>query len=202
MTGRAQRADARRNQERLVDAARDAFAAHGPDASLNDIARRAGVGAGTLYRHFPTREALQAAVLTDRVQRLSDHAAELRTSAAPGPALSEWLRAFLVHAGTDHGLSGRMLVAEQDGPAVDCHRLIRDAAADLLAAAQHAGAARADVTPDDVLLLVTGVALVTAGQGAVDDRPGRLLGIVLDALRPSSLSRRTPAAPPSAAGSR
>src|SRR6184192_3929854 len=85
---RPMRADARRNYERLVAAAADAFAAHGTEASLEDIARRAGVGIGTLYRHFPTREALLEALLRSRFEEMQRRAAELSASAAPGEALS------------------------------------------------------------------------------------------------------------------
>src|SRR5918997_3877226 len=89
------RADARRNYERLLTAARAAFDEHGADASLDGIARRAGVGIGTLYRHFPTRSDLLAAVLRDEIEALSAAAERLLTSQAPGDALINWLRAVV-----------------------------------------------------------------------------------------------------------
>ncbi|MFI0356870.1 TetR/AcrR family transcriptional regulator [Actinomadura sp. 9N407] len=182
--GRTPRADALRNRERIVEVARETFAAEGPGASLNEIARRAGIGPGTLYRHFPTRAALQAAVLADRIERLSARAAELRDTAPPDEALTEWLRAFLAHASTDHGLAGRLIAEETADLGMDCHQAIRDAAAGLLDRAQRAGTARADVSAVDMIDLVVGVALATRGQdGADSGRPERLLGLVLDALR-------------------
>ncbi|XVQ08036.1 TetR/AcrR family transcriptional regulator [Spirillospora sp. CA-255316] len=182
--GRAPRADARRNRERIVEAARETFAAEGPGASLNEIARRAGIGPGTLYRHFPNRAALQAAVLKDRIERLCARAAELRDTAPPGEALALWLSAFLAHARTDHGLAGRLLVDGRADLGIDCHQLIRDAAASVLDRARRAGAARPDVSTADVIDLVVGVALASGEPDPADpERPERLLGLVLDALR-------------------
>src|SRR5206468_1197163 len=89
------RADARRNRDRLIAAAREAFAERGADASLDDVARRAGVGPGTLYRHFPTRFALMEAVYRDGVEALCAEAYDLLSSSAPGDALASWLRSFL-----------------------------------------------------------------------------------------------------------
>ncbi|GAA2164363.1 TetR/AcrR family transcriptional regulator [Actinomadura napierensis] len=181
--GRPLRADARRNRERVLAAARETFAEVGPDASLNAIARRAGVGPGTLYRHFPTRQALLGAVLADRVERLCARADQLIASDSPGGALSGWLRAFLDHAGSDHGLGGAALAEPADlGP--DCHAMIREAAGRVLARAQRAGAARPDVTAADMMQLVVGVALATGGPAGDPAQPGRLLALVEDALRP------------------
>ncbi|MFC5746772.1 TetR/AcrR family transcriptional regulator [Actinomadura rugatobispora] len=182
--GRAPRADARRNRERIVEAARETFAAEGPGASLNEIARRAGIGPGTLYRHFPNRAALQAAVLQDRIERLCARAAELRETASPDEALALWLRAFLAHARTDHGLAGQLMVDGRGGLGIDCHQMIRDAAASVLDRARSAGAARPDVSPADMIDLVVGVALAAGEPDPADPgRPERLLGLVLDALR-------------------
>ncbi|MFJ6614107.1 TetR/AcrR family transcriptional regulator [Streptomyces sp. NPDC091289] len=191
---RPRRADARLNRERLVSAAQEVFAESGPEASLNEIARRAGVGPGTLYRHFPNRPALLAAVLRERIAVLCARADELGATEPPDAALTAWLHAFLVHAQVNQGLAGAHLVEEQGkqgkqeeqgsgdagGGLVDCHRLILDAASGLLARAQADGTARGDLTPDDLVRLVVGIALSTthsrdAGQ------PGRLLSLVLDA---------------------
>ncbi|MEW2355661.1 helix-turn-helix domain-containing protein [Spirillospora sp. NPDC029432] len=180
----AMRADAARNRERIVEAAREVFGTEGPEASLNEIARRAGIGPGTLYRHFPTRAALQAAVLAGRIERLRDRAAELRRTLPPDEALAAWLRAFLAHAGTDHGLAGHLIAQETAALGIDCHQVIRDAAAELLDGARRAGTVRADVTAQDAIDLVVGVALATGGaEGAGAGRAERLLGLVLDALR-------------------
>src|SRR5690606_31525652 len=114
MDTRPMRADARRNYERLIETARTAFAEHGTDASLDDIAKRAGVGSGTLYRHFPTRDALLHAVLRDRIDGLLAHADELLSEPAHDPedearcaeaALDRWLRTYLAGAATPRGTS-------------------------------------------------------------------------------------------------
>ncbi|NEW41816.1 TetR/AcrR family transcriptional regulator [Nocardia cyriacigeorgica] len=173
------RADAQRNYERILAAAADAFAADGPEASLNDIARRAGIGPGTLYRHFPNRQALQAAIVGDRVDALCARADEL-AAADPDSALRQWLHAFLVHARTDHGLGGATLAGDDLG--FDCHARIHDAAANMLARAQREGGARADVTPSQVIQLVVGIALAPARSDAAPDEPHRLLEIVIDGL--------------------
>jgi AcrR family transcriptional regulator len=183
VTERPQRADARRNQERLVAAARETFAEAGPEASLNEIARRAGVGPGTLYRHFPTRQALLSAVLQDRIRTLCGHAERLMTADAPYEALTEWLGAFLVHARVNQGLGSALMIEDLDGTGVDCHRRIRDAAAGLLGRAQESGTARADLSPEDLLQLVVGIALATARNDDDPEQPDRLLGVVLDAVR-------------------
>ncbi|MGK5554308.1 TetR/AcrR family transcriptional regulator [Actinomadura kijaniata] len=186
-TDRPLRADARRNAGRVLAAARETFAEQGPDASLNEIARRAGVGPGTLYRHFPNRRALQAAVLRDRVERLASLADELR-AAPPAEALEAWLRAFLAHARTDHGLGGEALRHEPSDTGFDCHQVIVDTAAGVLDRARRAGAARPDARPGDLLRIVAGIAL---SPPVGDDDPGqaeRLLALVLDAVRARAVS--------------
>ncbi|GAA0955587.1 TetR/AcrR family transcriptional regulator [Actinocorallia libanotica] len=189
--GPRKRADARRNRERLLAAARETFAEEGPDASLNEIARRAGVGPGTLYRHFPTRQALQSAVLADRIARLRAQADDLTATASPHEALTTWLHAFLAHARGDHGLTGSLLTAPLD-PGFDCHAAIREAAENVLSRAQHAGTARPDVSADDLIRLTVGIALST-GQGDADPaRPDRLLALVLDAVRTPPGLKHTP----------
>ena len=99
---RPMRADARRNYERLLTAARVAFAEHGTDFSLEDVARRAGVGIGTLYRHFPTRDQLADAVFSEEYEKLTAIARELATAEPPGQALMTWLHTFMVHNGKQH----------------------------------------------------------------------------------------------------
>jgi AcrR family transcriptional regulator len=175
------RAHARRNHARVVAAAREVFAEAGPEASLNEIARRAEVGPGTLYRHFPNRRALQLAVLRDRIEALCGRGDELLNSASPDDALVEWLRAFLAHARSGQGLGGAVMTAAQDELGFDCHERIRDTAARLLGNARRSGSARDDLPPGDLLQLVVGVALATAHTDDADE-PDRLLGIVLDAV--------------------
>ncbi|NGO71699.1 TetR/AcrR family transcriptional regulator [Streptomyces boncukensis] len=183
-----QRADARASRERLLAAAREVFAESGPDASLNEVAKRAGVGPGTLYRHFPRRQALLAALLQDRVEKLRTLAGALSApDADPDDALARWLHAFLAHARVNQGLGGTLLTEEPslaeelEALGLDCHRTIRDAAARLLDRAQRHGTARADLSAGDVVQLVAGIALSTARTGE-PDRSERLLGLVLDAV--------------------
>ncbi|CAM5630201.1 TetR/AcrR family transcriptional regulator [Streptomyces tanashiensis] len=179
--GPSQRTDARLNRERLVTAAREVFAEAGPGASLNEIARRAGVGPGTLYRHFPHRSALLTAVLADRIETLCAHAERLLAAENADEALEQWLGAFLAHARVNQGMGSALLVESAGELGFDCHRRILDVAAGLLARAQQHGTARADLTADDLLPLVIGVALATTH----DERAGQpelLLDLVLDAV--------------------
>ncbi|CUU55150.1 DNA-binding transcriptional regulator, AcrR family [Parafrankia irregularis] len=191
MEGRApvrspRRTDARRNRERLLAVARETFDEAGPDASLVEIARRAGVGQGTLYRHFPTRAALLSAVLADRIETLCRQAAELSATRSADDALAAWLHLFLAHARVNHGLAGTFMIEESEAVTVDCHQVIMAAAADLLGRAQREGAARTDLRPDDLVQLVVGVALATSrGDDADDDQAVRLLRLTLDAVRVS-----------------
>lgn len=179
----ASRSDARRNRARLVGAAEQVFATAGPDASLNEIARRAGVGPGTLYRHFPTRNALLAAVLSERIERLVQRAEPLLARPDADAALADWLRAFLDHAREQQGLGSALLLAESE-PDLDCHRRLRETAGELLARAQGLGTTRPDVSTEEMLRLVVGVALATTGEAAEEEpSPERLLALVLDALR-------------------
>ncbi len=183
---RPMRADAQRNYERIVTEARAAFAEHGPDASLDDIARRAGVGPGTLYRHFPTRLVLQDEVIRDRHEALRVQAAELLSSPSPGDALTTWLRARLAHAVTDRALGAAVEIAMLCGGrglSAGC-AAVSEAAAALLARAQEAGAVRRDVDSTSLLRLVDGIALATERAPNSAAEADRLLTLVIDGLRP------------------
>ncbi|CAM5437555.1 TetR family transcriptional regulator [Streptomyces spiroverticillatus] len=177
------RTDARLNRDRLVAAAREVFAASGPGASLNEIARRAGVGPGTLYRHFPNRQVLLAAVLTDRVEALCARAGELlaEESLSADEVLARWAEAFLAHARDQQGVGSALLTDASYDLGVDCHRVIVDAAASVLAHAQEHGTARCDLAAADLVQLVTGVALATVHAGDAG-QAGRLLSLTLDAV--------------------
>ncbi|GAA4059681.1 TetR/AcrR family transcriptional regulator [Nonomuraea soli] len=166
------RADARRNYDHLVATARAVFAEEGPQASLNEVARRAKVGPGTLYRHFPTRQALLVAVFRERIERLCA-LAEQSGSAPAGEALTGWLRALLVHAQTDGGLAAGMA----DDPGFDCHARLIGAATGLLDRAGQAGAVRDGVEVEDLFQLVTGIAMT-----APKDRGERLLMLALEGV--------------------
>ncbi|TPW73006.1 TetR/AcrR family transcriptional regulator [Schumannella sp. 10F1B-5-1] len=175
---RPKRADAARNFDALVEAARAVFAADGAGASLEEIARRAGVGIGTLYRNFPTRDDLIEAVYVGEVEALVVAAAATEKLPAE-KALGAWLRRFVEYIGTKHalieGLNRESTVFAQ------CRAVMYGSGEPVLARAQAAGAVRDDVNISDVVRLVSGVAAV-----AVDDdaQRQRLIGLALDGLRP------------------
>ncbi|GAA3239215.1 TetR/AcrR family transcriptional regulator [Streptomyces thermocoprophilus] len=155
------RADARRNYERLLKAAAEAFAEHGEGASLDDIAKRAGVGSGTLYRHFPTRQALLEAAYLDRIEAMAARAGELADRLPPGAALEAWLHEVCVGTVQVRGMKALLGSAVADGGTAAlnaCGTPMRAAAARLVEAAQKEGTLRADVEPSDVLRLAHGVA--------------------------------------------
>jgi AcrR family transcriptional regulator len=160
------RADARRNRDRLVAEARAAFAEYGADASLEDVARRAGVGIGTLYRHFPNRHAL-----------LDDP--------QPCTALVAWLRAIITHAGEYRGLSRALMSASHDdGSALArCSGPMREAGSALLARAQRAGAVRPGVSIGDLLQLTNAIALAAEETPDDPELADRLLTLTLRGLK-------------------
>ncbi len=177
------RADARRSRAKLLDAATVAFADNGADAPLDDIARRAGVGIGTLYRHFPTRLDLQAAVYRSQVQSVCATADELIATATPEQAFAGWIRALAGYLVTKRGLSGSLIAGlGKDSELMSgCWMAMRNAAERLLDHAQQAGVLRSDITPHDVLRLVHGIVVST--EQAPEDTD-RLLSIMFDGLRP------------------
>lgn len=183
---RPMRADARRNYERVLGEARAAFAEHGTDASLEDVARRAGVGIGTLYRHFPTRQALMSAVFQEALADLLDRSRELAGSDRPCHALVAWLRALITHAGEYRGLSRALMSASYDESSglTQCSTKLRTAGELLLVRAQMSGDVRADTSIDDLMQLTNAIAL--AAEQAPDDPElaDRLLTLTLTGLRP------------------
>jgi AcrR family transcriptional regulator len=180
------RADARRNRDRLIAAAREAFAERGAEASLDDIARRAGVGPGTLYRHFPTRFALMEAVYRDGVEALCAEAHDLLSSPSPGDALATWLRSFLAYVGTKRGLGTALkAMAGEETPPVFAasHEMIDAAGTALLARAKEAGAVRPDVQLWDLFKLVSGIAITCEQAPDCELMADRLLALVLNGVR-------------------
>jgi len=170
------RADARRNYQRLLAAAAAAFAERGADdVSLEEIARRAGVGIGTLYRHFPTRQALLEAVYHDQVDALEVLVAELLQSDSPGAALAEWLAALMAFGKAKRSLTAAMLDSELLS---SCKAMLHAATDTLLARAQQAGAVRADVQGTDVIRLTHAVSLA-ADMGQDPGQAERMLALVL-----------------------
>jgi AcrR family transcriptional regulator len=183
VASRPQRADARRNHERLLAAARTVFGEQGPDAPLEEIARQAGVGIGTLYRHFPTRDALVTAMFFERIETSRARAAELSVSESPVDALSTWLREQLDEAAAIRGLGAtamNIMLCEAEPQA--CAPM-RDAGAALLARAQAAGEVRADTDIDDLLHLVIGIGLASEDAPDGPALADRLFALVLDGVR-------------------
>ena len=182
-TARRPRADGLRNRELVLEAAKAVFSAGGPDASLEAVARRAGVGIGTLYRHFPTREALFEAVYRREVQHLVDLAEQLKTDAAPVEALRRWMRSNVEFVATKKGMVAALALAAQsssDLAALNFDRLTR-AVGGLLDRAVQAGEIRADIGPEDVLRTLVGMCYT-------QDKPGwqagvlRLVDVLIDGL--------------------
>jgi len=174
---RPARADARRNFDALVEAGRDVFAESGIDASLEEIARRAGVGIGTLYRNFATRDALVEAVYLEEVAGVAAYADEL-DGRAPFDAFAAWMRRFAAYGSTKkvllEGLSRDSEVMQA------CRGVVNSAGEPLLLRAQDAGDLRSDITIDDAIRLVYGL----AGVAVVDPAQADLLiTIALDGLR-------------------
>ncbi|HEX4723623.1 MAG TPA: helix-turn-helix domain-containing protein [Pseudonocardiaceae bacterium] len=178
------RADARRNSQVLIDTARAVFVEKGPDAPLDEIAKRAGVGPGTLYRHFPNRDALIEAVYRDQVSELANEAVELLKSYPDEPivALEQWMRAQVLFVGHQRGLGFRLkAMVDPNGETMTwCKGQLRGAAQLLLDAAVPAGV-RADLQPYDLLRIGHGIGLATE-TGTAEDRE-RLTKIMLAGLR-------------------
>ncbi|MFG1699595.1 TetR/AcrR family transcriptional regulator [Nonomuraea sp. NPDC049309] len=181
----AMRSDARRNYERLLHVAQDAFARQGVNASLTEVARRAGVGIGTLYRHFPTREALIDAVLRERFDRLSAKGAELLETRSPEAALLDWLRLVVSELTSFRGL-GASVAASLDGMSPDladsCAGL-RRTADDLLTHARVHGVVRDTVTVSDLLRFANAIALATERSPRAADDADRMLDLLMSGLR-------------------
>ena len=185
------RADARRSRAKLLEAATAAFADNGADAPLEDIARRAGVGIGTLYRHFPARIDLQAAVYQSQVQALCASADSYSTSNTPGQALAGWLRAMAAYMATKRGLSRALVeaVGRDSQLMTSCWAAMNSSTERLLSAAQEAGQLRDDIKPMDVLRLVHAVVMTTEQTPEDTDR---LLGLLLDGFRPPARQEAPP----------
>jgi AcrR family transcriptional regulator len=178
------RADAARNRDRLLEAAVHAFAHEGPDVTLELIAKAAGVGIGTLYRHFPTREALVEAAYRNELARLCDAAPELLAAEAPDAALRIWMDRFVDYMTTKRGMADalRMVIASGGNPYAQSRDRLIEAVTVLLAAGRDAGLIRDDVAPADALTSLSGISLA-AGEPAQREQAGRLLDLLLDGLR-------------------
>jgi AcrR family transcriptional regulator len=188
------RADARRNRDRLVEVAASAFAENGVDTSLEDIARRAGVGIGTLYRHFPTREHLVEVVYRHEVEALRAAADDLASRHAPDIALAEWMQRFVDYIAAKRGMANslRILLTTNSELFAEASGMIPLALRRLIDAAIADGSIRSDIETSDVLLALSGI------YGAPDtpdwrDRSRRLVSLLMDGLRwGSAKSAATP----------
>ena len=184
---RPPRADARRNRERVLEAAKAIFSVGGPDASLEAVARHAGVGIGTLYRHFPTREALFEAVYRREVDQLVDLAAQLKTDTPAVEALRRWLRSNVEFIATKKGMSAALALAAHKTSHLSAYSLDRlsRALGELLQRAAAAGEIRGDISAEDLLRTLVGMCYT-------QDRPGwqanvlRLVDVFVDGLRRKS----------------
>jgi AcrR family transcriptional regulator len=183
--GPSKRADARRNYERLLAAAAAAFAEHGADdVSLEEIARRAGVGIGTLYRHFPARQALLEAVYKDQVDGLDALAGKLVASESPGRALGDWMRAFVAFGRTKRSLSSAIVqaVGKNSELISACSMILRSRTEELLGRAQEAGEARPEVKAADIFRLTHGLIMATEVEPSDPEQPDRLIALVIDGV--------------------
>lgn len=178
------RADAQRNRDKLLAAAAAQFASAGTDSSLEAVAKAAGVGVGTLYRHFPTKDALLAAVYRQEVEGLHAAATELLRANPPDEALALWLDRFVAYAATKRGMGEalRKLVTSSEGIGIDVRALLLDAIGTLLDAGVTAGTLRADVTAWDVLR-ATGSVWQMPDEPGWQEQARRLLGLLMDGLR-------------------
>ena len=181
---RKPRADAVRNRERVLEAAKSVFSAGGSEASLEAVARHAGVGIGTLYRHFPTREALYEAVYRREVEQLSDLAEQLDNAPDPVEALRRWLRANVEFVATKKGMVAALALvahASTELQAYSFDRLTKAIGA-LLARAVAAGEIRADISAEDVLRALIGMCYMH-DQAGWQTTALRLLDVFVDGLR-------------------
>jgi AcrR family transcriptional regulator len=182
--GRPVRADAQRNRDRLLEAAVHAFASDGVEVTLDAIAKAAGVGIGTLYRHFPTREALIEAAYRQELAHLCDAVPGLLRSLPPDEATRAWMDGFIDYMTTKRYMAGALqaVIASGGNPYAESRGRLIAAITALLGAGVTAGTLRSDVAPNDVLLALSGVSLA-AGEPAQRQQAGRLLDLLVDGLR-------------------
>ncbi|WP_084436061.1 TetR/AcrR family transcriptional regulator [Aldersonia kunmingensis] len=181
------RADARRNYERIVEVATQNFLEQGVDASLDEIAKKAGVGAGTLYRHFPTRDLLLAAALRHNVGRLTADAKAYAVTASPKEGLAQWIRDLARHVGSFAGLPETIIAAGQDpdSPLFTSCAGIREVGREVLTRAQESGAARQDLEIDELFTVANMIGMVDrrtdcSGMPATE----RLIALLFDGVTP------------------
>jgi AcrR family transcriptional regulator len=183
VAARPLRADARRNRARLLDVAQTVFAEQGTSASIDEIARRAGVGVGTLYRHFPTKDALFEAIVVARVEGQVEEACELLEAADPAAAFFHFVGRMIEVGARNKALTEELANAGFDvkaaaaGPSAELRRLVDE----LMARAKRAGAVRKDITLVDLMALLGGTCVAALRYGG---EPSRMARIICDGLRP------------------
>jgi AcrR family transcriptional regulator len=184
--GRRLRADARRNRARILEVAEAVFAERGTSVSTEEIARVAGVGIGTVFRHFPTKEALLEAVFTSHLRRLADEAEALAAADDPGAAFFAYFARVVEQSATKNAFAAALAAA-----GIDVNQAreqvggdLRSALEGLLTRAQRAAAVRDDIGAPEVLALLVGASRAVEQAGADLDVRARALGVILDGLRP------------------
>ncbi|MEV7357016.1 helix-turn-helix domain-containing protein [Kitasatospora sp. NPDC091276] len=182
--GRPLRADAQRNRDKILAAAVRVFSEEGLDAHFERIAREAGVGTGTLYRNFPTREALIEAAYRNEVARLCEAASDLLATMPPAEALRVWTRRFIDYATAKYGMADalRAVVASGSNPYADSHEMIQGALDSLMEAGAAAGTIRSDIRATDMFAALAGIAL-TSAKPEQREQAERLLDLTLDGLK-------------------
>jgi AcrR family transcriptional regulator len=188
VAGTVKRADARRSYESIVTAAGAVIARDGSTASLEEIARTAGVGSATLHRHFGSRWALLDAVFTDRVDELCAEAQRSAAAKPPLAALVDWLHTVAIESARNRGLAASMFAERPTDAIADdsCHDKIRDAGQRLLANAIADGAVRPDVSIAELLTLISAIVIATETSGAAASEIESLLTLVLEGVYPRS----------------
>lgn len=194
------RADARRNRERILAAATAAFAADGLSVPLDEIARQAGVGPGTLYRHFPAKEALWEAVLHDRLQRLADEAGALNRATNPGApdpgeALLGFIDRLVAEAAPKRDLADALASAGTDVSATLAATAarLREALGALLASAQRSGSIRGDIGLAELMAILSGILFALRGRSGDQPDPHLAVAVLRDGLRTQAAGPRPPA---------
>lgn len=184
MGERPLRADAQRNRERLLDIAVRAFSQEGPEVTLDAIAKEAGVGIGTLYRHFPTRESLIEAAYRNELARLCDAVPGLLEALPPDKAMRVWMDRFVDYMTTKRGMAEalRMVIASGVDPYNQSRDRLFGAIGALLDAGARAGTVRSDIAPPDVMTTLSGVSLAVV-HPEQREQADRVLDLIMDGLR-------------------
>ena len=185
---RGMRADARRNRDWILAAAEAAIARDGADASLEEIARQAGVGSATLHRHFPSRQSLLESVFRGRVETLCAEAGDFAAEFDPATALFTWLRAVGTHAAANRGLAPSLMRGARDGTGdptlgTTCHTMIINAGGMLLDEAVRTHAVRSGIVITDLLKLVSAISLAAEQEPDGATQADRLIALALDGVR-------------------